>query len=188
LSRGDHKSLGYIHKDGHKPQEFLFTICSGESHSEGRHNILIRILKSMAISVEELAALAGETTWIRTEYVFLERADQSSDENGDGIPRGVLRLTNRRLFFLNTGGSGTPCKNIIVEVICHNAIDSSYNKFGDYCKGVNSVHPYNQKPSQGDKLSVSGRWVQDIDQTVDPKDRHLAWNEIHPASNIHKIP
>ena len=35
------------------------------------------------------------------------------------------------------GGSGTPCKNIIVEVICHNAIDSSYNKFGDYCKGVN---------------------------------------------------
>jgi hypothetical protein len=86
------------------------------------------------------------------------------------------------------GGSGTPCKNIIVEVICHNAIDSSYNKFGDYCKGVNSVYPYNQKPSQGDKLSVSGRWVQDIDQTVDPKDRHLAWNEIHPASNIHKIP
>jgi hypothetical protein len=79
----------------------LFVVAR-ESHSKGRDNILLRILKSMEISVEELVALSGET-WIRTEYVFLERADHPSTENGDGIPRGILRLTNRRLFFLNTG-------------------------------------------------------------------------------------
>jgi hypothetical protein len=37
--------------------------------------------------------------------------------------------------------AGSPaCKNIIVEVICHNAINPSYIKeFGNYCKGVHSV-------------------------------------------------
>ncbi len=29
-----------------------------------------------------------------------------------------------------------PCKNTIVEVICHDKVDQSYiNTFGDYCKG-----------------------------------------------------
>ena len=78
-----------------------------------------------------------------------------------------------------------PCKNIIVEVICHEKVDQSYiNTFGDYCKGVNSVFP--GEPHQGDRISVSGRWVQDLDQTV--SNPHVPWNEIHPASNIHKIP
>jgi hypothetical protein len=78
-----------------------------------------------------------------------------------------------------------PCKNIIVEVICHEKVDQSYvNTFGDYCKGVNSVFP--GEPHQGDRISVSGRWVQDLDQTV--PNPHVPWNEIHPASNIHKIP
>jgi hypothetical protein len=81
--------------------------------------------------------------------------------------------------------AGSPsCKNIIVEVICHDKADQSYiTTFGDYCKGVNSV--FQGEPHQGDRLSVSGRWVQDLDQTV--PNPHAPWNEIHPASNIHKI-
>ena len=51
-------------------------------------------------------------------------------------------------------------------------------------KGVNSVFP--GEPHQGDRISDSGRWVQDLDQTV--SNPHAPWNEIHPASNIHKIP
>ena len=44
-----------------------------------------------------------------------------------------------------------PCKNIIVEVICHNKIDPSYyTKFGHYCDGVNSI--LQGEPHQGDKL------------------------------------
>ena len=81
---------------------------------------------------------------------------------------------------------GSPaCKNIIVEVICHDKVGQSYiTTFGDYCKGVNSV--FQGEPNQGDRLSVSGRWVQDLDQTASKP--HVPWNEIHPASNIHKIP
>jgi hypothetical protein len=84
--------------------------------------------------------------------------------------------------------AGSPaCKNIIVEVICHNKIDPSYiNKFGPYCNGVNTVFP--GQPHQGDKLSVSGRWVQDLDETILPPEKpHAPWNEIHPASYIKKL-
>lgn len=84
--------------------------------------------------------------------------------------------------------AGSPsCENIIVEVICHNAIGQSYiQKFGEYCKGVNSVFP--GQPQQGDKLLVSGRWVTDLDETVVPPEKpHAPWNEIHPASYIKKI-
>jgi len=82
--------------------------------------------------------------------------------------------------------AGSPaCKNIIVEVICHNKVDQIYiTTFGGYYKGVNSV--FQEEPHQGDRLSVSGRWVQDLDQTM--PNPHSPWNEIHPASNIHKIP
>jgi hypothetical protein len=77
-----------------------------------------------------------------------------------------------------------PCKNIIVEVICHNKVDQSYiSEFGDYCKGVNSI--LQGEPHQGDRLSVSGRWVQDLDQTA--LNPHAPWNEIHPASYNKKI-
>jgi hypothetical protein len=80
-----------------------------------------------------------------------------------------------------------PCKNIIVEVICHNPVGSSYiQEFGDYSKGVNSIFP--GMPPQGERLSVSGRWVQDLDETMPQAQRHAPWNEIHPASDIHKIP
>ena len=81
-----------------------------------------------------------------------------------------------------------PCKNIIVEVICHNKnnIDPSYySDFGRYCDGVNSVYP--GEPHQGDKLSVSGRLVQDSKMTESPQHRHAPWNEIHPARYIKKL-
>jgi hypothetical protein len=83
--------------------------------------------------------------------------------------------------------AGSPaCKNIIVEVICHNKVDPSYiNKFGPYCNGVNSI--LQGEPHQGDKLLVSGRWVTDLDETEPPQHRHAPWNEIHPASYIKKL-
>ncbi len=85
---------------------------------------------------------------------------------------------------LHPAGS-PPCKNIIVEVICHDKVDPSYIKeFDDYCNGVHNIFP--GEPKQGNKLSVSGRWVQDLDQTV--SNPHAPWNEIHPASFIKKIP
>ena len=78
------------------------------------------------------------------------------------------------------------CKNIIVEVICHNKIDPSYyTKFGRYCDGVNSI--LQGEPHQGDKLLVSGRWLTDKDETEPPQKRHAPWNEIHPASYIKKL-
>lgn len=43
------------------------------------------------------------TAEIKTEQVFLEKAEKRSSRTGDGIPRGILLLTNRRLFFFNTG-------------------------------------------------------------------------------------
>jgi len=77
--------------------------------------------------------------------------------------------------------AGSPaCKNIIVEVICHNKIDPSYyTKFGHYCDGVNSI--LQGEPHQGDRLLVSGRWVTDLDETEPQQHRHAPWNEIHPC-------
>jgi len=72
------------------------------------------------------------------------------------------------------------CTNIIVEVICHSTPSSDYKtKWGDYCKGVQSKTLPNIKPSQGEHLSVSGKLVLDKDNK---------WNEIHPASDVQKIP
>jgi hypothetical protein len=76
----------------------------------------------------------------------------------------------------------TGCNRIIVEVICHNpglASKSGYFNnppWGDYCSGVDSEYMRGQFPKQGEKLTVSGRFVHDTG-TED-------WNEIHPASKI----
>jgi len=74
----------------------------------------------------------------------------------------------------------TGCNRIIVEVICHNpslASKSGYfTTWGDYCSGVDSEYNRGQFPKQGEKLTVSGRFVHD--------NGNEDWNEIHPASNI----
>src|SRR6476469_4953324 len=49
-----------------------------------------------------LNLLEGEYD-IKVDNVFLENTDKPSNALGDGIPRGILVLTNRRLFFFNTG-------------------------------------------------------------------------------------
>jgi hypothetical protein len=85
-----------------------------------------------------------------------------------------------------THPAGSPaCKIIIIEVICHNKIDSSYTKFGDYCKGVNNI--LQGEPHQGDSLLVCGRWVTDKYETEPQQKLHAAWNEIHPTRYIKKI-
>jgi hypothetical protein len=78
-------------------------------------------------------------------------------------------------------GLPNPCYNIIVEVICHTTPRQDYKtKWGDYCNLANPEYPHGQFPSQGDRLSVSGRLVEDTDQNH--------WREIHPAFDIHKVP
>jgi hypothetical protein len=66
--------------------------------------------------------------------------------------------------------------------MCHKQPSTSYiTQWGDYCKGVRSE--FSGMPSQGAKLSVSGRWVTDMDRGM--PNPHAAWNEIHPAFAIH---
>lgn len=77
-------------------------------------------------------------------------------------------------------GLPNPCHNIIVEVICHKTPASSYMTNGDFCKNVKPAYPSGQFPKQGDKLTVSGKLVLDEGEGK--------WNEIHPASYIHKLP
>jgi hypothetical protein len=49
---------------------------------------------------------------IKAEQVFLEKADQPSSQYGEGIPWGLLLLSNKRLFFFNIGtGSRNPVKS-----------------------------------------------------------------------------
>jgi hypothetical protein len=55
------------------------------------------------------------------QYVFLEKADQPTAEYGNGIPRGILMLTSKRLFFFSTGNGEIPSQaskfiSIIKEV------------------------------------------------------------------------
>ena len=83
---------------------------------------------------------------------------------------------------LPSHGLPNPCHNIIVEVICHKKPSTSYiTQQGDYRKEVRSE--FSGMPSQGAKLSVSGRWITDMDRGM-PKP-HAAWNENHPAFAIH---
>jgi hypothetical protein len=78
---------------------------------------------------------------------------------------------------------------IVVEVICYKQPDQDYkSKWGDYCKGVERRILPNGPPSQGEPLSVSGKFVTDTDSTVQPPSaRHDPWNEIHPATDVHHI-
>jgi hypothetical protein len=84
---------------------------------------------------------------------------------------------------------------IVVEVICHKEPSQSYNtKWNYYCKGVDPkrVPLANTMPAQGEHLSVSGRWVQDMGDPRwepppnTPPGTHDPWMEIHPAIDVHK--
>ena len=67
--------------------------------------------------------------------------------------------------------------NIIVEIICHKTPANSYLQHGDFCKNVNPIfYKTGDFPTQGEKLSVSGKLVLDEGEGK--------WNEIHPASYI----
>jgi hypothetical protein len=85
----------------------------------------------------------------------------------------------------------TDCRSIIVEVTCWQSptphyIDQFKGDYGgkSYCQDVHNVHP--GQVQKGDRLSVSGKFVKDIDETVTKP--HAAWNEIHPATHIERIP
>jgi hypothetical protein len=56
----------------------------------------------VVIRKEEVAFLPDEIK-IKDQLVFLEKAKKPSSYFGDGIPHGVLLLTNKRLFFYCTG-------------------------------------------------------------------------------------
>ena len=112
------------------------------------------------------------------------------------VPLGLTKPQNCALKATNAPGYSdvafqTPthtatatCDRLIVEVICHNAIESSYiTHFDQYCKGVTSTYPYNMKPPQGEHITASGRLVNDCDNPPAPCN---GWNEIHPASYVKK--
>jgi len=54
----------------------------------------------MAIRIEELNPLACERE-LASEYVIFEIADKPSSRTGDGKPHGILKLTNKRLFYIS---------------------------------------------------------------------------------------
>jgi hypothetical protein len=120
------------------------------------------------------------------------QADRGTHNDPDGDLHFTLMLLDHTEYSKNDpqgcpSKSYTNCRNIIVESICHTTPTGVYAKTGtwsDYCGGMtslaDSVYPHNQFPQQGDKLSVSGKLV--FDNGTE------RWNEIHPASDIHKIP
>ena len=65
-------------------------------------NILHMKINHMTINREELVFLREERK-INVGYVFLEKSDRPTSDRGRGIPAGILMLTNRRLFFFDTG-------------------------------------------------------------------------------------
>jgi hypothetical protein len=84
---------------------------------------------------------------------------------------------------------------IVVEVICHKEPSQSYNtKWNYYCKYIDPkrVPLANTMPAQGEHLSVSGRWVQDMGDPRwepppnTPPKTHEPWMEIHPAIDVYK--
>jgi len=73
-----------------------------------------------------------------------------------------------------------PCYNIIVEVICHTTPAQKYTThWGDYCNGVHSEYPKGQFPKQGDRLTVSGKFVFDTGTEK--------WNEIHLLATLNRF-
>ncbi|MGN6614431.1 MAG: hypothetical protein ACTHKC_05265 [Candidatus Nitrosocosmicus sp.] len=118
-----------------------------------------------------------------TGQVFSAIPGGTSDDD-DGDLHFTLAVNKSQSQYTNTKdpecknpshGLPNPCFNIIVEVICHTTPAQSYSNWGGYCNNVNSVYPHGQFPKQGDKLTVSGTWVLDVDN---------GWYEIHPASKI----
>jgi hypothetical protein len=109
----------------------------------------------------------------------------SHDSQGDGDLHFTLALDPASAKYSvpnDCNPSKTGCTNIIVEVICHTTPTGVYaksGKWGDYCGGVDRTRiPLSGiMPSQGERLSVSGRLVFDKDG---------GWNEIHPAIDVHK--
>jgi hypothetical protein len=106
------------------------------------------------------------------------------DPDGDGDLHFTLTLDKAYEMYSSNKplckphGGGGSCKNIIVEVICHKDPAQKYRmQWGDYCSRVNPVfYKPGQFPKQGDRLTVSGKFVFDTGGEQ--------WNEIHPASNI----
>ena len=47
------------------------------------------------------------------------------------------------------------------------------------------VKYYNPPLKYGDHVAVTGKWVQDVGHGTAP---HDAWNDIHPAAKVEKIP
>jgi hypothetical protein len=114
-----------------------------------------------------------------TGTVYSQVYPQPSTKGTHDDPDGDLHFT---LTLDPTYAKYSSSGRIIVEVICHTTPTGVYDKtgkWGDYCSGVDSEYKRGQFPKQGEKLTVSGRFVTDVDNS---------WNEIHPASNINPNP
>lgn len=66
------------------------------------------------------------------------------------------------------------CNLLIVELICHNRIDWSYQKNAGVACGIYKSQITD--PKYGEHVSVTGRYVYDTDNG--------SWGEIHPASDV----
>ena len=69
----------------------------------------------MAIGMEEMKFLEQEKK-ILVERVFLEKSYQPTSMTGNGIPQGMLMLTNKRLFFF-TKGLGKSNSNLVLREV-----------------------------------------------------------------------
>ena len=67
----------------------------------------------MPIQKEEIRLKPGEMK-LKVEYVFLEKSISPTSMTGDGIPQGILMLTNKRLFFF-AKGEGRSKGNLILR-------------------------------------------------------------------------
>jgi hypothetical protein len=117
----------------------------------------------------------------------LPPSKDGTHDDDDGDLHFTLTLDKGYEMYSN----GKPASgHIIVEVICHNpGIPSNngyFQRWGDYCKTPTGYvrselspgyYPHGKFPYQGERLSVSGKLVNDGNK----------WNEIHPASNIHSV-
>ncbi len=124
----------------------------------------------------------------------------SHDPEGDGDLHFTLQLDPKYEQYSNGYDpktclhKGQPCSTIIVEVICHTTPTKVFDKsgkWGDYCGEVDRtrIPLAGIMPPQGERLSVSGRWVQDYSDPRWPTPgAHDPWMEIHPAIDVHKIP
>jgi hypothetical protein len=102
---------------------------------------------------------------IKAEQVFLEKADQPSSQYGEGIPWGLLLLTNKRLFFFNIG-TGSMNDDKSYQISGSKGIDRISKRldriFPD--DGIEAAIEYGSSKflDKGDKI--------DIEQYLDKKD------------------